>query len=113
MKSFLNLTFLSDFLLGEIISKPISFSERVAKSSVYMTCKHKPLGTELGGFFTFCFTLFFLPIILESKIYVLLKQKKIEKFSRHSRFTSYEIYMVVFYSDLFSYLVLFTLFQVF
>lgn len=79
MKSFLNLTFLSDFLLGEIISKPISFSERVAKSSVYMTCKHKPLGTELGGFFTFCFTLFFLPIILESKIYVLLKQKKKSK----------------------------------
>lgn len=33
MKSFLNLTFLSDFLLGEIMSKPIIFSERVAKSS--------------------------------------------------------------------------------
>lgn len=33
MKSFLNLTFLSDFLLCEIIPKPISFSERVAKSS--------------------------------------------------------------------------------
>lgn len=79
MKSFSNLTFLSDFLLGEIIPKPISFSERVAKSSVYLTCKHKPLGIQLGGVFYILFYFVFSSITLESKISVLLKRVMTQK----------------------------------
>lgn len=48
MTSFLNLTFLSDFLLGEIISKPISFSERVAKSSALFDLQTQTIRHRVG-----------------------------------------------------------------
>lgn len=67
--------FLGDFLLSEIISSPVSFSETVANSSAFIDLEIKAIRHRVHWqFFTFCFIFSFLAFILESKTSVLPKQ---------------------------------------